>query len=70
MCGWVIMADQCLPAHPVMKPGWDAGFHVLDPYALNTETTRFYNTTRRLLNWIIKSEADPSNLSRYCIPKI
>lgn len=32
--------------NPFMKPGWDAGFHVLDPYALSTETTRFYNTTR------------------------
>jgi hypothetical protein len=39
------------PAHsllfdPLMKPGWDAGFHALDVYGYNLENTKFYNTTR------------------------
>lgn len=31
---------------PRMKPGWDAGFHAFDPFALTIEQTRFFNTTR------------------------
>ena len=30
----------------VMRPGWDAGFHALEPFAFTTEATRFFNTTR------------------------
>ncbi|MDQ6888786.1 MAG: putative porin [Bacteroidota bacterium] len=31
---------------PLLKAGWDAGFHALDLYMFNLETTRFYKTTR------------------------
>ena len=31
---------------PLMKPGWDAGFHAFDIYRMKLEDTRFYNTTR------------------------
>lgn len=31
---------------PLRKPGWDAGFHALDPYALTIADTRFMNTTK------------------------
>jgi Putative porin len=30
---------------PSMQPGWDAGFHSLDAYKFNLDSTRFYNTT-------------------------
>ena len=31
---------------PLMKPGWDHGFHAYDAYNLNEYETRFFNTTR------------------------
>jgi Putative porin len=31
---------------PIMKSGWDAGFHAFDIYKFNIADTRFYNTTR------------------------
>jgi hypothetical protein len=31
---------------PLMKAGWDAGFHSFDIYKIKLEDTRFYNTTR------------------------
>lgn len=31
---------------PNMKPGFDAGFHALDPYRYKIEDTRFFQTTR------------------------
>jgi hypothetical protein len=31
---------------PLMKPGWDAGFHAFDPYAFSIWDTRFMNTTK------------------------
>ena len=31
---------------PLVKPGWDAGFHVFDIYRYTLETSRFYKTTR------------------------
>ncbi len=31
---------------PLMKPGWDAGFHAFDVYAFTLENTPFFNTTR------------------------
>ncbi len=39
-------AVSSLLFNPRMKPGWDAGFHAFDPYALTIEQTRFFNTTR------------------------
>jgi Putative porin len=31
---------------PMMKAGWDAGFHSFDIYKIKLEDTKFYNTTR------------------------
>jgi len=31
---------------PIMKSGWDPGWHSYDIYAFTTEETRFYNTTK------------------------
>ena len=31
---------------PLIKPGWDAGFHAFDLYRFTLEDTRFYKTTR------------------------
>lgn len=31
---------------PLMKPGWDHGFHAYDAYNFNDYETRFFNTTR------------------------
>jgi hypothetical protein len=33
---------------PIMRSGWDMGFHQYDDYNLNDYETRFYNTTRPL----------------------
>ena len=32
--------------NPFMKPGWDGGWHALDPYVFKVEDSRFYNTTK------------------------
>ncbi len=39
-------ASKSLLFHPLMKPGWDAGFHQYDSYNFSVENTRFYQTTR------------------------
>lgn len=39
-------ATHSLIFSPMMKPGWDMGFHQYDVYNLNDYETRFYNTTR------------------------
>lgn len=31
---------------PILKPGWDPGFHAFDIYKYTLENTRFYQTTR------------------------
>ena len=31
---------------PLLKPGWDPGFHAFDTYKWTLEKTRFFNTTR------------------------
>src|SRR5829696_5124243 len=31
---------------PILKPGWDAGFHAYDAYRFTPEDTRFYKTTK------------------------
>lgn len=31
---------------PILKSGWDAGFHAFDVYQYNLANTRFFNTTR------------------------
>ena len=39
-------AAKSLLFSPLMKAGWDAGFHAYDIYRLRPEETRFFNTTR------------------------
>ncbi len=39
-------AAKSLLFNPMMRPGWDAGFHAFDIYAFKTEETRFFTTTR------------------------
>ena len=39
-------AAKSLLFSPLLKAGWDAGFHAYDIYRLRPEETRFFNTTR------------------------
>ena len=39
-------AAKSLLFKPMLKPGWDAGFHAYDIYRLRVEDTRFFQTTR------------------------
>lgn len=39
-------AARSLLFSPIMKPGWDAGFHQHDLYAFTLENSKFYQTTR------------------------
>ncbi|HRE51269.1 MAG TPA: hypothetical protein PK339_07610 [Flavitalea sp.] len=39
-------AARSLIFTPMMKPGWDNGFHAFDIYTFKDHETRFYNTTR------------------------
>lgn len=39
-------AAKSLLFNPIVRPGWDAGFHAYDIYAFRPEDTRFYTTTR------------------------
>ncbi len=39
-------ASESMIFSPIMKPGWDAGFHAYDVYRLALENTKFYTTTR------------------------
>ncbi len=39
-------AAKSLLFSPLLKAGWDAGFHSYDIYRLKPEETRFFNTTR------------------------
>jgi hypothetical protein len=45
---------------PTMKPGWDPGWHAFDVYLLNTDETRFYNTTKPFteLGYLLGSHAE------------
>ena len=44
--GNVGSATRSLIFQPIMKPGWDHGFHAYDVYNLNDYETRLFNTTR------------------------
>ncbi|MEO9023252.1 MAG: putative porin [Ginsengibacter sp.] len=49
--GYVTLGNNGNPAFPVLftpllKAGWDAGFHALDVYKYTIENTRFFKTTR------------------------
>ena len=39
-------ATKSLLFSPLLKAGWDAGFHAFDIYRLRPEETRFFSTTR------------------------
>src|SRR5687768_17288643 len=39
-------ATHSLIFPPLMKPGWDHGFHAYDAYNFNDHETKFFNTTR------------------------
>lgn len=45
---------------PLMKPGWDAGFHSFDIYKLTLDDTKFFNTTRPYteLNFFLSSKQE------------
>ncbi len=48
---FVTLGNNGSPAYPViftplLKAGWDAGFHAYDVYRFTIENTRFYKTTR------------------------
>ena len=45
---------------PIIKPGWDAGFHAFDIYRFKIEDTRFYQTTRPYteLGYLLGSKAE------------
>ena len=45
---------------PLMKAGWDAGFHALDPFAFTISETRFMNTTKPYteLGYLVGSKAE------------
>lgn len=45
---------------PLMKAGWDAGFHAYDIYRIKPEETRFFNTTRPYteLGYVIASKQE------------
>lgn len=64
---YVDLGNLGTPAHslffnPVMKPGFDAGFHAFDIYSYKLENTRFFTTTRPYteLNYILGSKAEQS----------
>lgn len=45
---------------PIMKPGWDHGFHSLDVYNFTVSEARFFNTTRPYaeLNYMLGSKSE------------
>jgi hypothetical protein len=53
-------AARDLVFHPLMKPGWDPGWHAYDPYVFTVEETRFYHTTKPYseLGYLIGSRAE------------
>ncbi len=53
-------AAQLFIFNPLMKPGFDPGFHQYDIYAFTVENTRFYQTTRPYteLAYLLGSKAE------------
>ncbi|MEP6750968.1 MAG: putative porin [Bacteroidota bacterium] len=53
-------AAKSLLFSPLMKAGWDAGFHAYDIYRIKPEDTRFFSTTRPYteLNFILSSKQE------------
>ncbi|MEO6684042.1 MAG: putative porin [Ginsengibacter sp.] len=63
--GYVTIGNNGNAAYPILfspllKAGWDAGFHAFDVYKYSIENTRFYQTTRpyTLLNYFLASEKE------------
>lgn len=61
----VYLGNLGTPAHslifsPNMHPGFDAGFHVFDPYRFTLDSTRFFRTTKpyTLLRYMIGSKQE------------
>lgn len=46
--------------NPLMKAGWDAGFHQFDAYQFNLQNTRFFQTTRPFteLGYLLGSKSE------------
>jgi len=62
---YVDLGNYGTPSHnlifsPLMKSGWDPGFHAYDPFLLTIDETRFYNTTRPFteLGYLMGSKKD------------
>jgi hypothetical protein len=53
-------ASRSLLFSPVMKAGWDPGFHAFDVYKWKPEAIRFYNTTKPFseLNYMLGSRTE------------
>ncbi len=53
-------ASRSLLFNPLMKAGWDAGFHQFDVYDYTLENTRFFQTTRPYteLAYVLASKAE------------
>lgn len=55
---------------PNMHSGWDAGFHALDIYRFNWDSTRFYTTTRPYTEMMYYLGGPPNRISTSFIPRI
>jgi hypothetical protein len=53
-------ASRSILFSPLLKPGWDPGFHAFDIYKWSAESIRFSNTTRPFteLNYLIGSRTE------------
>ena len=53
-------ATRSLLFNPIMKAGWDAGFHQYDAYTYTIENTKFYQTTRPFteLGYLLGSKSE------------
>jgi hypothetical protein len=53
-------AAHDLVFHPLMKPGWDPGWHAYDPYIFTVDETKFYHTTKPFseLGYLIGSRSE------------
>ena len=53
-------AARSLLFNPILKAGWDAGFHQYDVYNYTVENTKFFQTTRPFteLNYTLASKAE------------
>ncbi|MEY2836228.1 MAG: hypothetical protein RLZZ557_1890, partial [Bacteroidota bacterium] len=53
-------ASRSLLYSPLRKPGWDLGFHALDPFAFTMADVRFMNTTKPYteLGYLVGSQVE------------